>query len=54
MGGGITKLDYRYDKERSELRRALILSFLDDPDNREVVDKINVLKTIVCVILFCQ
>jgi hypothetical protein len=44
MGGGIAKLDSRYDKERSQLRRALILSFLNNPENTEIVDKIEALK----------
>jgi hypothetical protein len=36
----------KYEKERLELRRALILSFVNNPDNNEVVSKIAALKAL--------
>lgn len=44
MGGGVTKLDTKYEKERSKLRRALILSFIDDEANQDIVGQIEALK----------
>lgn len=44
MGGGASKLDVKYEKERSQLRRALILSFIDNADNKEIVHQIESLK----------
>jgi hypothetical protein len=50
MGGGQSSksvFDFKYQKERSELRRALILSFLGNPENQELVDKIAKLRSLI-------
>jgi hypothetical protein len=36
----------KYEKERLELRRALILSYVNNPDNNEIVSKIAALKAL--------
>ena len=44
MGGAATKIDTKYEKDRSQLRRALILSFIDNAENRDIVNQIESLK----------
>jgi hypothetical protein len=44
MGGGASQLDSKYEKERSKLRRALILSFIDDEKNKDIIGQIESLK----------
>eukprot|EP01036_Dinobryon_divergens_P024938 gene24938-33433_t len=47
MGGAATKIDTKYEKDRSQLRRALILSFIDNAENRDIVNQIESLKSLV-------
>lgn len=54
MGGGsstsqsqdveISIFDYKYQKERTDLRKALIQSFLNNPRNKDVAEKIQVMR----------
>lgn len=50
MGGGQSNksvFDFKYQKERSELRKALILSFLGNPDNQNIIEKISTMRNLV-------
>jgi hypothetical protein len=49
MGGGVSSsvFDFKYQKERSELRKALILSFVGDPANQDVLARIAAVRSII-------
>jgi hypothetical protein len=48
MGGGVSNgvFDFNYQKERSDLRKALILSFVGNPENKDVLSRIKAVRAI--------
>lgn len=49
MGGGVSQsvFDHQYQRERSELRRELILAFIGKSENQDILSKINAVRSIV-------
>lgn len=49
MGSGASTniFDFQYQKERAELRKALILSFINNPENDNILAKISAVRSII-------
>eukprot|EP01038_Epipyxis_sp_PR26KG_P006541 gene6541-8987_t len=50
MGGGASNasvFDYQYHKERSELRKALMMSFIEGSENKDILEKIALIRSII-------
>ena len=49
MGGSASQsvFEFKYQKERTELRKALILSFVGKPENQDILAKINAVRSII-------